>query len=218
MLVAHADSLKHRESGRPGMDHLTGSFPEYSPSLPQGWGRVNLDELFQDTESVVVFDQDHRDYDPRPTDARRFTTSGQYWRVNLRVDDPGEDVVIVMAYTDRYADLPTETPTVNDLHLSVFQLGLTQNSARDYYGNYFNSDPADGYSKDLTGPTSSEPLDHVNTVEVIRIKKGELLPVGFHVMVKAGAINGIAVPGLNDNSFNQDFALYVYNAKPVTAQ
>ncbi len=163
----------------------------------------------------MVFDQDHRDWEEedRPDDARRFTTPGQYWQVNLTVDDPEEDVVAVMVYTDRFAEPGAGPLTVNDLHLSMFQFGVGSGGLLTYYGNYFGTD---GYSLDPTGPIPFVPYDHVNTVEMIRVKEGELQSWGFWLTVRAGTISEKAVPGLDVAPVdlpNQDFALYVYNAE-----
>ncbi len=222
MLVASADSLKNRDYPYvAGTDHLDGSLLEYAPSLPQGWGRVNLDNLFQTEEpirDVVVYDQDHRLYpldqsDPEPE--RRFTPTVQSWQVALKVDDASENVVIVMVYTDRFAQPGVQSLTVNDLNLRVNQLGANSGGSRTYWGNYFDTD---GYSKNTTGPMSSTPYDHVNTVEMIRIEAGELQSWPFRVTVTGAQISMNAVPGLDNNDPNQDFALYVYNAKLASAE
>ena len=55
--------------------------------------------------------------------------------------------------------------------------------------------------------------DRANTVEVIRIPHDGLPAVPFALEVRAAAMAGQAVPGLDGGQFNQDFALYVYNAE-----
>ncbi len=86
MLIAHADDLAG------ATDWTDESNIGHRPTLPQGWGRVNLDNLFQEDTAVVVLDQDDRDYESlpggRPDDAQRFTMTGQPWWDRFEVDDP----------------------------------------------------------------------------------------------------------------------------------
>ncbi len=187
LLVAHADDLEG------GTDWLTGYAIGRSPWLPQGWGRVNLDGLIQRSVSIVTLDEDHA-----PSPVRRLTRSGQYWTVSLEVARPDTDVIVALAYTDRYAMVNASPLTVNDLDLMVVT------SSYCYAGNKFYPS---GYSS--PGCTA---FDSHNNVELVRIPAGGIPGGSFTVEVAARSLGGKAVPGL-DAGFNQDFALYVYNAR-----
>lgn len=189
MLVAHADDLAG------GVDQATGQPVGVSPEMNQGWGRVNLDNLFQDQVDVRFFDEDHT-----IGGARRFTSLGAPgWTVNLDVDDQGSDVLVVLAFTDRFAAAGAYILRVNDLDLYVID------GAYKYQGNLFKSN---GYT--YRGTSMWLP-DFDNNVEVIRIPAGEIVNGDFAVEVVAH-LSAKAVPGLDGGMANQDFALYVYNA------
>ena len=111
MLVATADDLHG------GHDHKTGASLPHSPSIAQGWGRVNLDTLIPDgspptSPAVAVFDQDHG------AAGRRFTANKQYWSVQLQVVNPAEDVIAVLVFTD--APSQTNAP-VSYTHLRAHE-------------------------------------------------------------------------------------------------
>ena len=215
MLIGHTEDLIG------GFD-WDGSVVGRRPSLPQGWGRVNIDGLFQLDTAVVVLDQDKRDYEDlpngRPDDARRFTVTGQPWWDRFEIDNPAQGVTVVMVYTDRFAWQGATPLTVNDLDLKVTQLSLGIGESRVFWGNNF--DP-DGYSHKYGVLTGSTVADGINTVEVIRIRAAGLTPNDFFTIhVQAAAISLKAVPGLDGDQYqpNQDFALYVYNAELVPDQ
>ena len=197
MLSAHADNLVG------GTDYLPNPDEELtdSPSLPQGWGRVNLEGLFHDQAiSECFFDQEHR-----------FTATGEKWSVQLTAGDPAERILIVMVYTDCPSQAGATILTVNDLDLRVFNR-LGGSNGRRYWGNYFNHQTDPWYSDNTFGePLPEAPLDPHNTVEVVRVYPGELTGT-FIVTVGARGIVGEAVPGADGGADNQDFALYVYNA------
>lgn len=201
MLVAHADSLMN------GTDHWPpASTLGHSPSMAQGWGRVNLDTLFQEDVSVAVFDQDHEE----PSLGRRFTSSGQYWATELQVDDPAKDIIAVLVYTDVPSDPGAAELKVNDLDLTLNGPSSNPRAARTYYGNQFAVNS--WYSKNFMIPTFFHPRDEHNNVEVIRVPAGSLAG-SFGVRVRASAVQKNSVPGLDGDGPNQDFALYVYNAE-----
>jgi len=210
MLVAHAEDLAG------GTDHFPpGATPPspttlpHSPSIAQGWGRVDLDGLLQEQVPVVALDQDHG------SAGRRFTASGQWWSAQLQVADPGQDVLAVMVFTDAPSEVPAVDLKVNDLDLRVFKISLVPGGGRQYWGNHFATNS--WYSRDTAGQIlPSLPEDRHNTVEVIRVPAGELIGT-FVVRVKATTVVAKAVPGLDGGPSipNQDFALYVFNAFPV---
>jgi hypothetical protein len=199
MLVAHADSLAT------GYDHWPpGSTLGHAPSVAQGWGRVNLDRLFQEETPVMVFDQYH---DEPNVLGRRFTGTGQSWSKQLKMPEGStEDTILVMAYTDATSDPADASLTVNDLDLRVTKWG-GPGRTKIYWGNNF--DTGSWYSKS-TGNVLP-PEDAHNNVEVIRIPAGAVTGT-FWVRVSAKAIVANSIPGVDSGGFNQDFALYVYNA------
>lgn len=188
LLVAHASALEW------GTDNMTGQTLGVRPSTPQGWGRVNLDGLFQSQVSVKFFDEDHTQQGPR-----RFTPGEGSWTTSITVDRTKE-VILVLSFTDRFAAANASPLYVNNLNVKVWD-GMYY-----YLGNFFS---ADGYNTRL-GP--GFPGDSNNTVEMIRIRPNELVNSQVTVEVIPVAINGQAVPGLDGTTYNQDFALYVYNA------
>lgn len=215
MLVAHADDLVG------GDDEWPDTVLPHSPSIAQGWGRVNLDRLIQvppageDVDGIIAFDQDH---DPTvgtiwtPSgEGRRFIFTGQYWSINLEVSDTQEDVIIAMTYTDAPADPASSSSlTVNDLDLSAFKFGVSPGAGHQYWGNHFDNNS--WYSKNTVGQILIEtPFDSHNNVEVIRIPAGTMSGT-FWVKIVARTINEKSVPGLDQHHSNQDFALYIVNA------
>ena len=204
MLVAQAENLEG------GIDRLDLTALPPSPSLAQGWGRVNLEKLFHREQPEPVaelfWDQDHQPTDPE----RRFTASDEFWKTELQVADPSKDIIAVMVYTDRFAQEGAESLTVNNLDLNIFRNDISPEEGYQYWGNRFGA--GSWYSENLFGQQLwVHPGDKVNTVEVIRIEAGELT-IPFWIRVEARKVSANAVPGLDGGSPNQDFALYVYNA------
>jgi hypothetical protein len=222
MLVAHADSLVG------GRDHLPGTALPDSPSMAQGWGRVNLDRLIQapppgqQPVGEVAIEQDH---DPTvgnlwtPSgEGRRFIFSGQYWSKQLEVSTTSKDIIVAVVYTDAPSDPAATSLTVNDLDLSLFKMGIGPGSGHRYWGNRFQA--GSWYSENTAGQILPEvPFDAHNNVEIIRIPAGSIAGT-FWVKVSARVIDRQAVPGLDFQNpvqhDNQDFALYVYNADPAS--
>jgi len=188
LLVAHASALEW------GTDAMTGQTLGVRPSMPQGWGRVNLDGLFQSQVAVKFFDEDHTQQGPR-----RFTPGEGSWTTSITVDRTKE-VIVVLSFTDRYAATYASPLYVNNLNVKVWD-GIYY-----YLGNFFSGD---GFSTRL-GP--GFPGDQNNTVELIRIRPNELSNSQVTIETIPVAINGKAIPGLDGATSNQDFALYVYNA------
>jgi len=188
MLVAHADDLYG------GTDRLTGLTIGYRPSFNQGFGRVSLDGLFQTTVATTYLDEDHT-----PSGVRRFVNDEGPWSVGMTVADPEGEVLVVLAFTDRYHSANQAPPlAVNNLDLMVHDGGS------HYFGNRFD---ATGYS---IRTVNEEAGDGTNNVELIRIRAGEIRGNDFTVEV-IPFLSMHAVPGLDSGAPNQDFALYVYN-------
>ena len=188
MLAARAEDLYG------GYDNYAQASLPHFPSLAQGWGRVNLNRLFQSAVGVRFFDEDHTTQGPR-----RFTAGEGSWTVNLTVDNPSYPVIVALAFTDRFAAAGAYLLKVNNLDVYVID------GSYSYQGNDFK---ADGYTYRAT---SHWLPDEDNTVELIRVPAGEIVNGDFTVEV-VPAVSAKAVPGLDGTGANQDFALYVYNA------
>ncbi|HNT77607.1 MAG TPA: S8 family serine peptidase, partial [Anaerolineae bacterium] len=149
------------------------------PSNSQGYGLVNLDRAF-DTLGRYVEDQ-----------GQTFGATGETYAYYGNVEDSGEPVRVVLAWTDAPGST-TGNAYVNNLNLTV------QISGETYLGNVFSGGAS------TTGGTA----DARNNVESV------FLPAGFSgaftVTVGAANIAGDGVPG-NADTTDQDFALLVYN-------
>lgn len=189
MLVAHTDDMHG------GTDRMTGTTLQHYPMYAKGWGRVNLDRLFQTSVSVKYYDEDHSS-----GGARRFTPGEGSWTVNLQVANSSKDTIAVLVFTDRFATAGASSLYVNNLDLYVLDGSYV------YSENNFN---AAGYT--IQAYSGAYP-DFDNTVKVIRIPAGQIVNGDFTIEVVPSAINMQAVPGRDGISANQDFALYVYNA------
>jgi hypothetical protein len=201
MLVAHADDMYG------GYDYLSSSTIPHSPSPEQGWGRVNLDGLFQEDVEVTVYDEDHGS-----TPTRRFTDAGDYWSVQLEADGDNKPIIAVMTFTDA-ASSPTGSGwlVVNNLDMIIVKPG-NKLTMKTYWSNRFASNS--WYSQQYGAALPVFQGSEHNNVKVIRIPAGALT-TPFTLKVRAQTINALAVPGISGETENQDFALYVNNAVPA---
>ncbi len=202
LLTAHAADLG--SNGEAGIDRLTGQPLPHSPSLAQGWGRLDLDTLLSPQVETRVYDEDHT-----PSGPMRFKCGPGFRSIDLQVDDLGEPMIIVLAYTDRYGAPNAQEPAVNNLDLKV--IDGSGSTGSHYYGNLFAAGSA--LSRRYVGFHRTPATDDTNNIEMIRIDPAQIVNGDFTVLVKALPLGGKAVPGLDPScSANQDFALYVYNA------
>ena len=203
ILVAHADDMDGGTDFLPNPAQNLG----HRPTMPQGWGRVNIGNAVGPDAAAVYLDEDHDSLNPQ----RRFVAgSGAQLSFDFDVDDTSKDVIIVIAYTDRYSAVNTQSQlAVNDLDLTV-----RDGIAWVYCGNSFNT--TTGFSVRHSGATSNFcSYDPDNNVEMVRVPGTEIVGGDFKVQVTARNLGGKAVPGLDGLKSNQDFALYVYNAEPA---
>ncbi len=158
------------------------------PGERQGWGLVNLSRAFDDAKRVLV-DQTHL-----------FTESGQTIEFPGSIADRSRPLRVTLAWTDAPGSL-IGPAIVNDLDLEIIVGGVTV-----YRGNNF----AGSYSFE-----GGEP-DRLNNVESIYLPP-DAIPAGvqgnFIIRVRAANIAGDGVPG-DETSFDQDFALAIYNIGP----
>ena len=207
MLIAHAADLGGGLEA--GIDRYSGQALPHSPSLAQGWGRLELEKLFSPGVSTYYIDEDHRS--GIVVDPHRFRGATTSWSKTFVRDDQNEDVIVVMVFTDAPGTPGAQYPAVNDLNLVVVD-GVGMSSYR-YYGNRFA--PSSWYSKRHPTFWATQP-DYYNNVEVIRFPASEIVDGDFSIEVNAWTLAGKAVPGLDGPGVpNQDFALYVVNASAV---
>ena len=100
-----------------GWNFVLGSYLGWEPSA-QGWGRLGLSRVIEDSTPRRLIDEDHAS-----TPVRRFVSSGGYKNFTFSVADSAKEIVIVMAYTDTPAQAGASVALVNDLDLYVLQGG-----------------------------------------------------------------------------------------------
>jgi subtilisin family serine protease len=162
------------------------------PNNNQGWGRVNLNNIFRDHPAStrgprLYFDQD-----------QPLTANGQERMVRVRVADPGRPVRITLVWTDAPGGPNASPALVNDLDLEVIEVATNQ----VFKGNVF----ANGFS--ATGGA----FDARNNVECVYIN----LPNGdYEVRVLASNLRADARPPYGMASPWQDYALVIDNAQLI---
>lgn len=154
------------------------------PDDKQGWGRLNLSNVFGRTDKAYV------------NQSVLLGDSGQSWTSAIEPVDPALPVKVTLVWTDAPGHgLGGDTPAwVNDLDLRVTAGETT------YLGNVFGN-PSTGWSQ----PGGA--ADFMNNVENVFLQEaGEPLTVE----VLAANLPGDGVPGNGDDT-DQDFALVVSN-------
>jgi hypothetical protein len=120
-----------------------------------------------------------------------FSETGESFELGASVADSSKPVRITLVWTDA-PGLPSGGSLVNDLNLEVNVGGTV------YRGNHF-----DGAFSQPEGT-----VDNRNNVECVFLPPG--LQGNLTVTIQAANISGDGVPS-NSTSFDQDFALVVYN-------
>jgi len=163
------------------------------PDQKQGWGRLNLSNVFGRTEKDFV------------NQTVLLGETGQSWSAGIEPVDPAKPVKVTLVWTDAPGHgLGGSTPAwVNDLDLRVTE-GVDE-SAVTYLGNAFGS-PSTGWS--VPGGSA----DFMNNVENVFL---ESAGGPLRVEVLAANLPGDGVPGNGDDT-DQDFALVVSNGRIVS--
>jgi hypothetical protein len=188
MLVAGAVSMKG------GIDDFAGGATiSTRPSVAQGFGRINLERFISASPS--------RKYVNETT---TFTASlGTPWQATYTVDNPAKPVVIALAWSDAAATENAPVALVNNLDLMISS--TVSGTCRTYVGNAIGSND---YS--TAGSCTSAPApDTRNNVELV-VFTG-IAGQTFTVRVSPKTIAGKADVTRPTN--NQDFGLFVYNAR-----
>lgn len=159
------------------------------PSNNQGWGDINMGNLFDTTPSqyCVLLDQ-----------SVTFSATGQTYLKDCQVLDTTKPVRISLVWTDAPGST-TGNSYVNNLDLDVTRSGQT------YKGNVFSGAfSATGGSYDVR-----------NNVESVFFPAGT--SGNFSIKVTATNIAGDGIPN-SGTTRDQDFVLIVSNAQPATSQ
>lgn len=167
-----------------GARDADGGILGHVPDDKQGWGRLNLSNVFGRTEKAFV------------NQSVLLGETGESWTATIEPVDPARPVKVTLVWTDAPGhglggDLPA---WVNDLDLRVTAGETT------YLGNVFGN-PSTGWSR--PGGTA----DFMNNVENVFLEQADGL---LTVEVLAANLAGDGVPG-NDDDTDQDFALVVSN-------
>lgn len=175
-----------------GWNYVRGWGLGWEPSV-QGWGRLGLSRVLEDATPRRTLDEDKA-----AVPVRRFTSAGGFKNFTFSVADPSKEVVVVLAYTDAPAQAGASVARVNELDLYVLQGGAVYCDGQ-YTGQY------------STRSSACWLPDMYNNVKRARIAPNSFSG-SFTVQIVAGSVTQNAVPGLDGNGANQDWALYVYNA------
>lgn len=160
------------------------------PNMNEGWGRVNLGELFRKVPSRYV-DQRHS-----------FDRRGQRKSFKVKVKKASDDLKVTLAWSDAPAAVGAKKVLVNDLDLSVQR--VRGKGGRDrWLGNFFKK------GRSVTGGK----VDHLNNLENIFLHKPG--PGTYKITVRASNLPGDGVPENKDKT-DQDFALVTRTPAPQT--
>jgi subtilisin family serine protease len=164
------------------------------PSKVQGWGRLNLSNIFD--ESV------HKAYLDQTVVLKNF---GDNWSQRFRVSDPSRPVKITLAWTDPPGNPGTGTSVDNPAIVNRLNLRVEANN-KVFHGNNFEA----GWSK--AGNFADTRLKGIDNLQNVFLKNS---PVGDTFTLTVEALN------VTTNCFDfsnldpqQDFVIVVHNAHP----
>lgn len=155
----------------------------WRPDNNQGWGRVNLEALFDPTASRVYVDEHVVLTEPDET----FT-------LDVEVDDPSRPLAVSLVWTDAPGAPGADPALVNDLDLVVEGPDGTV-----WYGN----------NLDRNWSVAGGDPDRLNNLENVFLEVPKA--GGYRITVRAHNLPEPAIPGY-PSEVNQDFALVVSNA------
>lgn len=165
---------------------------DIAPSRQQGWGRVDLDTVINQSDAFWLYDQN-----------TVLTQSGTNWQQELEPIDETQPMRLMLVWTD--APGPgtggTSAAWVNDLDLIINANGNT------FLGNVFGND---GYSE--VGGNA----DGINNMEGAFLRTDQHNGNSITVEVLAANIAANALDPYNPQSgTQQDFALACFNCQEV---
>lgn len=159
------------------------------PNGDEGWGRVDLGELFDPTVARVMHDA-----------TEVLTDPGETRTLAIDVASPGEPLKVTLAWSDVPGLPGAEVPLVNDLDLEVVGPDGTV-----HRGNVF----AGGWSAAGGDP------DRMEVLENVYLQAPEAGT--YTIVVRAAALPGDGAPGIGDTT-DQTYALIVTNAAPADVE
>jgi hypothetical protein len=217
MLINSAKFLR----GSRTFDPAYSSVPEAVPSPHQGFGRVNLDIVLEDTTPVFVVNQEV----VLRADGASFVLDGT-------VADPTKPVRATLVWTDHPASTATHTwkNLTNDLDLTMTLLhpSVPANNRIAYGNDMIPVAAGNGYGGNVSvlhSTTAGTQYDRRNNVEQVMVDvpvaAGQLgwTPSSVRVTVSPFSVGWDALaPVINGGPGfgRQDFALVVYNFVPAT--
>lgn len=152
------------------------------PNNNEGWGRVNLDNVINNGESMIYRDQQDL-----------FTASLQQYQFQVVAPNPTKPLKITLAWSDAPGAGGASPALVNNVNLQV------TDGTNTYNGNVFSN----GWS--VPGGAA----DSLNNVECVYIQNPSSAAI-YTITVTAQTLGGDGVPG-NATLLDQDFALVIYN-------
>jgi hypothetical protein len=177
-LIGTAKSMKG------GTDDYTGASVTARPNAVQGFGRLFLADIMQDTQSYRFLDESS--FTP-------FTAAGQSRSGTLTVANQSKPVVVVLAWTDEPGSVSATQTLVRDLDLDV-QVGCTL-----YAGN--SLDATTEYSTAPPYCYSTYGHDHKNNVEIVVLPPYSGSTFTYYVTETSWAFG----------THNQKFAIFAAN-------
>lgn len=164
------------------------------PSKVQGWGRLNLSNIFD--ESV------HKSYLDQTVILKNF---GDTWSQQFRVSDPSRPVKITLAWTDPPGNPGTGTSPDNPAIVNRLNLRVEADN-KVFHGNNFQ----DGWSKN--GNFADARLKGIDNLQNVFLKNS---PADSTFVLTVEALN-ITTNCFDFSNFDpqQDFVLVVHNAHP----
>lgn len=184
-LAASADDMA-------GGDDGAGGIITNIPNNIQGWGRLNLDNLINDSDKPLVNYFKDNDSDTI------FGDTGQDYQIVLQSVDISKPLKIALAWTDAPGAASANPVLLNNLDLIV------SDGTNTYLGNVFSN----GFS--ISGGTS----DSLNTIESVFIENPTA--GSYIIQVYAANIAGNGIPG-NSDSTDQDFSIVIMNGISYTS-
>jgi len=181
ILINSALDIAGGSSGRPD-----GSRLDHIPNNDQGWGLVNLKEIFKNGDIRIFSDQKNP-----------FTATGEEHSIQVKPSNTNQEIRITLVWTDAPGATDANPSLVNDLDLEVVELATD----KTYKGNNFS----DGHS------IEGGDFDNLNNIECVYIKN----PTGtYEINVIASNIAGNARPPFNMTPL-QDYVLVMSNVKTI---
>ncbi len=166
----------------------------FLPDYTQGWGRINLNNIFFQSPAAnrgkkTVIDGEYA-----------FTYSGEEFVIDVSPVDTKLPMRITLVWTDPPAAVGSGRTLVNDLDLEVQETGGRK---RLYKGNALK----DGFSR------SGADYDSSNNTECVYLCEPQGI---YQIRVIASALRSSARPPFDCRERWQDFALVIDNGERVT--